>query len=67
MTLFLIHKVKKFVAGRHPLKQGLKHADVDCLTGSCRVAGRHPLKQGLKPILDSDKTKDVLRSQGGIH
>ena len=39
----------KVVAGRHPLKQGLKHhypaVISDCIP---EVAGRHPLKQGLK-------------------
>ena len=39
---------KDEVAGRHPLKQGLKPVDSICLTAPVQVAGRHPLKQGLK-------------------
>ena len=38
------------VAGRHPLKQGLKHISSKEGFHKNRVAGRHPLKQGLKPI-----------------
>ena len=39
----------RLVAGRHPLKQGLKLSD-DIRTDQhdIHVAGRHPLKQGLK-------------------
>ena len=36
------------VAGRHPLKQGLKPRCFRCLASASTVAGRHPLKQGLK-------------------
>ena len=37
------------VAGRHPLKQGLKPSTIqDFVRARSLVAGRHPLKQGLK-------------------
>jgi len=57
------------VAGRHPLKQGLKlDPPLPCLTlPDVVVAGRHPLKQGLKlDNLDIEVAEDML-SQGGIH
>ena len=38
-----------FIAGRHPLKQGLKPLSLDAvLMCHAAIAGRHPLKQGLK-------------------
>ena len=46
---FLCRGQLSLVAGRHPLKQGLKHMvliHILCLFDT--VAGRHPLKQGLK-------------------
>ena len=37
------------IAGRHPLKQGLKHPQhKNILHPIFPIAGRHPLKQGLK-------------------
>ena len=36
------------VAGRHPLKQGLKPFKIEPIIRGGGVAGRHPLKQGLK-------------------
>ena len=48
------------VAGRHPLKQGLKHNSGAGLTGTDLVAGRHPLKQGLKPT--SNRLNDPILS-----
>ena len=45
------------VAGRHPLKQGLKPKYPDNYHNQeSRVAGRHPLKQGLKHILSTVST-----------
>jgi len=56
--------LKLTVAGRHPLKQGLKPS---CyyfvLYLSNPVAGRHPLKQGLKLLTPND-VMYVLRVAG---
>ena len=59
-------EVKK-VAGRHPLKQGLKHIIVPCPNNCIRVAGRHPLKQGLKHKNHAAHWVRWFVSQGGIH
>ena len=44
----VLHFLIVWVAGRHPLKQGLKPKEYRNTISSEKVAGRHPLKQGLK-------------------
>ena len=64
-----LQMVRRLVAGRHPLKQGLKPEHPFLLTtdADIDVAGRHPLKQGLKPANGLEGRSFAEVSQGGIH
>ena len=55
------------VAGRHPLKQGLKQKWSYRDGAYHEVAGRHPLKQGLKPQLNYQDQQDMITPVAGRH